>query len=83
MTKKNKTNQETPEIPMMNAPLERAKDKFVATIVVGLTPDGVLDLETDMSSYPHMQHLLNRASFELFIHENKSERSREAEVQSA
>lgn len=57
----------------MNAPLERAKDKFAALMVIGITSNGVLDIETDMSSYPHMQHLLNRASFELFIHENKAE----------
>lgn len=63
----------------MNSPLDRSKDRFVACVVVGITPEGLVDLETDMSSYPHMQHLLSRASFELFVHENSSEKKREAE----
>lgn len=58
----------------VDAKLDEAKGKFTAIAVVGVTEDGGFDLLTNVSQYSYIQWLLNKASFELFIHEKNVSR---------
>lgn len=62
----------------VNEKLEEAMNKFTAVAIVGVTEDGGFDFITNVSQYSYIQWLVNKASFELFIHEkNASARSKE------
>lgn len=54
--------------------LNEAKGKFTAVAIVGVTEEGGFDLLTNVSQYSYIQWLLNKASFELFIHEKNVSR---------
>lgn len=55
-----------------NKELEGAKNKFTAIAIVGVTEDGQFDVVTNVSQYSYIQWLLNKGSFELFIHEKNA-----------
>ena len=56
----------------VNAKLSEASGKFTAVAIVGVTEDGNFDLITNVSQYSYIQWLLNKGSFELFIHEKNA-----------
>lgn len=56
----------------VNAKLAEAKGKFTAIAIVGVTEEGQFDLVTNVSQYSYLQWLLNKGSFELFIHEKNA-----------
>ena len=56
----------------VDSKLDEAKGKFTAIAVVGVTEDGSFDLLTNVSQYSYLQWLLNKGSFELFIHEKNA-----------
>jgi len=49
--------------------LDANKDKFPAVIVLGISEDGNINLDSNLTSYPMVQYILNKASFNLFVHE--------------
>lgn len=53
----------------LNKTLAEAKEKFVDAVVVGVLPDGNIDILSSTPSFKHIHHLLNRAEFELLIFE--------------
>lgn len=53
----------------LNKTLAEAKEKFVDVVVVGVLPDGNIDVLSSTPSFKHIHHLLNRAQFELLIFE--------------
>jgi hypothetical protein len=55
-----------------NKILDDAKDKFPVVMVIGLTKENLLDVTTNIPQYPTLQWLLNRASFELLLHEKQT-----------
>jgi hypothetical protein len=55
-----------------NKVLDDAKDKFPVVMVIGLTKENLLDVTTNIPQYPTLQWLLNRASFELLLHEKQT-----------
>ncbi len=68
--------EEIPEMsPIMtrgNQTLEEAKGKFSVVVVVGLLENGLIDITSNLPQYPTMQWMLDRAKFELHIHEKNS-----------
>lgn len=70
------TTAEAPKIDLpedqeerLNKTLAEAKEKFVDAVVVGVLPDGNIDILSSTPSFKHIHHLLNRAEFELLIFE--------------
>lgn len=57
-----------------DAELDKAKHTFTSVVVIGVKPDGGIDVRTNLSSYEHAQYLFHRASFEIFIHQRDAER---------
>lgn len=55
-----------------NSILDGAKGKFPIVVVIGLTEGNQLDVTTNSPQYPTLQWILNRASFELLLHEKQS-----------
>jgi len=55
-----------------NTILDGAKGKFPIVMVIGLTEGNQLDITTNSPQYPTLQWILNRASFELLLHEKQS-----------
>lgn len=53
----------------LNKTLAEAKEKFVDVVVVGLLPDGNIDVLSSTPSFKHIHHLMNRAEFELLLFE--------------
>lgn len=50
--------------------IEEAKGKFEEVLVVGIRPDGVMDISSTMNSYADIQYFLHKTSFKLFNHED-------------
>lgn len=57
------------ELSPSDQALENAKGKFQTTVVIGLDEKNNIDVSSSSNSYVVLQWLLNRASFELLIHE--------------
>lgn len=55
-----------------NKVLEESKDKFNIVLVIGLDTKGHIDINSNLPQYPTMQYMINRAGFELLIHEKNS-----------
>jgi len=55
-----------------NKVLEESKDKFNIIIVIGLDEKGNIDVNSNLPQYPTLQYMINRAGFELLIHEKNS-----------
>lgn len=83
--KKNPTLEATTKIPdgaatapapadfsLANGVLDSAKDKFAQALVIGLLPDGNIDIATTNPNYAVLQWLLARAQFELLSHEKQN-----------
>ncbi len=49
--------------------LDANKDKFPAVIVLGVSEDGNINLDSNLTTYPMIQYILNKASFNLFAFE--------------
>lgn len=66
-----KKNASTPETNPSAADmaLKDAMGKFTHLIVVGLDEAGKLDIIPTVHQYPFLQWLLNKAQFELHLHE--------------
>jgi hypothetical protein len=54
--------------------LEQNKGKFPAVVVIGVNPDGNINLDSNLTSYSMLQYILNKASFNLFVHESAPKR---------
>lgn len=70
-----KTESEPTRSPLQvkaNEVLNETMDKFEVVIVVGLTANGQIDINSNLPQYPTMQWLLDRAKFELLIHERNT-----------
>lgn len=57
------------ELSPSDTALENAKGKFEQVVVIGLDARNNVDISSSSNSYVVLQWLLNRASFELLIHE--------------
>jgi hypothetical protein len=60
------------KFPEADKILEEAKGRFPLVIVLGLNPQGQIDVTTNQPHYPTLQWLLNRAGFELLLHEKST-----------
>ncbi len=58
-----------------NKALDDAKDQFEAVLTIGVTKEGKLDVITNLSSFPHMQWMLQRAGLELLLVERDNSKS--------
>ena len=58
-----------------NKALDDAKDQFEAVLTIGVTKEGKLDVITNLSSFPHMQWMLQRAGLELLLVERDNNKS--------
>lgn len=63
-----------------NKVLEEAKGKFENVAIVGVTPDGKIDVATTIPSYIALHHLFNRMIFELIVHERLAEQANQAKT---
>jgi len=63
--------------------LEQAKGRFEVAVVVGLLPDGNIDVMTNNSNYAILQWLFSRASFELLNHEKMGYMNKAKEINPA
>lgn len=52
-----------------NVVLDESKNKFEGVLVIGVTDTGHLDINSNVTQYPWLQYALQRAGFELLIHE--------------
>lgn len=52
--------------------LEQSKGKYSVALVVGINEANQLDISSTNNSYPVLQWLLNKAQFELNIHEKNT-----------
>lgn len=52
-----------------SAVLEESKGKFEGVLIIGVTDSGQLDVNSNVTQYPWLQYVLQRAGFELLIHE--------------
>lgn len=63
------------EMEMIQKVLDEAKNKDLhSVLVIGMKPDGKLDISTDRPHFPFLHWLLNRTIFELNILENNNMR---------
>jgi hypothetical protein len=58
--------------------IESAKGRFTQAVVLGLLPDGNIDIATSNPNYAVLQWLLARAQFELLTHERASYQNKKA-----
>ena len=58
-----------------NKALDDAKDQFEAVLTIGVTKEGKLDVITNLSSFPHMQWMLQRAGLELLLVERDNNKA--------
>ena len=53
--------------------LEKSKDVNLKTVLVlGIDPTGNIHFNTNLPTYQHLHHLMNRALFEINIHEKNN-----------
>lgn len=75
------TQTNTPVLSPADQVLNNAKGKFEVVLVIGLDSKNNLDVTSTNNNYPILQWLLNKASFELNIHEkNTTQQTVEQEV---
>jgi len=79
MTNRKKNKVDTVEEPVADVPVDTVKiledatkKNFSSVLVVGIYPDGKLDISTDRPNFPFLHYLLNRTQFELNILENNN-----------
>lgn len=58
---------------------EAKKNNFDNIVIIGHNNNGVIDIATNLPQYPFLQYLLNRASFELSVHERSQMNAREGD----
>jgi len=58
--------------PTADDVLEGSKGKFQHAIVLGITKDGLLEVASTIHSYPFIHWHLNKAAFQLNVHENNA-----------
>lgn len=68
--KKEVTPQPVEEDVVANA-LTNASGMFDSVVVVGIKPDGNVDVVTSHPNFPHMQSMLQDALFELFLYKKQ------------
>lgn len=52
--------------------LEESKNTFQNVVVIGVLPNGTIDVRTTVAEYPFVHWMLNKAVFQLNIHENNA-----------
>lgn len=72
--KTGETNPVDTAVSSVNQELDNAKNTFTSVVIIGVKPDGSLDIRTNLTSYELTQYLFHRASFEIFVHQRDSER---------
>lgn len=65
-------------VPKANEVLNKAKSKFEHVIVIGLEGDK-LNISSTVATYPFMHWTLNKAIFELMLHERQNTQEAQAE----
>jgi len=55
-----------------NKVLDESKSKFNIVLVIGLDEKGFIDVNCNLPQYPTMQYMINRAGFELLVHEKNA-----------
>lgn len=55
-----------------NEALEECKSKFNVVLIIGLDDKGRVDINCNLPQYPTMQYMINRAGFELLVHEKNA-----------
>lgn len=57
--------------PVIDA-CEQAKTRFKDVVIIGMNPNNTIDIIPSIPHYSHINHMINRALFELLIHEKNT-----------
>lgn len=82
MTEPTKANDvvETSNDITADSVLDSSKGKFEHVIVLGVTKEGLLEVGSTIHSYPFIHWHLNKATFQLNVHENNALTAAQKEV---